>query len=86
MQNNIVVNDYAVVKPVSMQGKLSPEEQDFVKGISRYSSEVNIELESMGFEKVKANKIHQVVGGFCSNSAIEIASRRLIKKYQSFSI
>lgn len=84
MQENVIKNEQAVAKPTSMQGKLSAEEQYFVRGLTKYSAEVNTELENMGFDKVKANKIHQVVGGFCSNSAIEIASRRLIKKYEAF--
>jgi len=81
-----IINKYeqAVEKPASMQGKLSNEEQKFVREITNYSSEINAELQIMGFEKVRANKVHQVIGGFHSNSAIEIASRRLIKKYQGF--
>ena len=72
-------------KPLVLQGKLNPDEQVFIRTITNYSQEINNELRSMGFNEVRPNKIHQVIGGFHCNSSIEIASRRVIKKYKALS-
>lgn len=72
----------AVSKVPSLQGTLDDSERKYLRGLSNYSLEVNKELEKMGFDRVLQNRINHVVGGFSRNASIEIASRRLIKKYQ----
>jgi hypothetical protein len=86
MQDKISKNEETVKKPLILQGKLTNEEKEYVRSLSNYASLVNKELVIMGFEEVKPNCVHQVVGGFHSNSAIEVASRRIIKKFRALEL
>lgn len=85
MQGILEKKEQKESKPVILQGKLNPDEQAFIRTITNYSQEINNELRAMGFSEVRSNKIHQVIGGFHGNSSIEIASRRVIKKYKALS-
>ncbi len=66
-----------------MQNILEADELMEIKSLTKYSLKINDELESMGLKKVRANLIHQVIGGFHRHTDIEIAGKRVLNRYNS---